>query len=80
MLFIVVNFDRNPVHVAVNIPPHAFEYLGMPQKEACRATDLLTGKEENISLLPYKATEVSVEATSGKILKVTFETYPDRRN
>lgn len=28
------------------------------------------GKEENISLLPYKATEISVEGYSGKILKI----------
>ena len=34
------------------------------------AVDLLTGKTESISLLPYKATEVSVEGYSGKILKI----------
>lgn len=76
MLLIVVNFDRMPAHVAVNIPPHAFEYLNMPQKEAYKATDLLSGQEETISLLPYKATELSIEATSGKILKVVFDACP----
>ena len=76
MLIIVVNFDRMPAHVAVNIPPHAFEYLNMPQKEAYKATDLLSGQEETISLLPYKATELSIEATSGKILKVVFDACP----
>lgn len=77
LLLIVVNFDEIAVNIAVNIPTHAFDYLGIPQDTAYKATDLLTGKEETISLLPYKATELSLEAMSGKILKVTFESYAE---
>jgi hypothetical protein len=40
--------------------------------EKYQATDLLTGAKEEICLLPYKATEVSVGAYNGKILKITF--------
>jgi glycosidase len=70
LLFIIVNFDSMSVDVAVNIPSHAFDVLQIPQMEACKAIDLLTGKEEIINLLPYKPTEVSVGEYSGKILKV----------
>ena len=38
--------------------------------DRCKATDLLTGKEEVVSLLPYKATNVAVEGYGGKILKI----------
>ena len=73
LLLIVVNFDRQAADVAINIPSHAFDFLQLPQNEAYEATDLLTGKEETISLLPYKATDVCVKGYGGKILKVTFE-------
>lgn len=70
LLLIIVNFDSIHVDVAVNIPSHAFDFLQVPQKEAYKAVDLITGKKETISLLPYKPTEVSVGEFSGKILKI----------
>lgn len=70
LLFIVVNFDNISVDVAINIPSHAFDFLQIPQMEAYKAVDLMTGKKETISLLPYKATEVSIGEYSGKILKI----------
>ncbi|WP_321480617.1 alpha-amylase family protein [uncultured Bacteroides sp.] len=70
LLLILVNFDSISAEVAINIPSHAFDYLKMPQIDICTATDLLTGKEEDICLLPYKATETEIGAYSGKILKV----------
>ena len=70
LLLFVVNFDHISANLAINIPSHAFDFLQIPQMEQYRAVDLLTGKEENISLLPYKATEISVEGYSGKILKI----------
>ena len=70
LLFIIVNFDGVSADVAVNIPSHAFDVLQIPQMEACKAVDLLTGKKETISILPYKPTEVSVGGYGGKILKV----------
>ena len=70
LLLFVVNFDHISADLAINIPSHAFDFLQIPQMEQYRAVDLLTDKEENISLLPYKATEISVEGYSGKILKI----------
>mgnify|MGYP001106846673 FL=1 len=70
LLFIIVNFDHISVDVAINVPSHAFDFLQIPQMDIYPAVDLLTGKTERISLLPYKATEVSVEGYSGKILKI----------
>ncbi|KAA6314156.1 Neopullulanase 2, partial [termite gut metagenome] len=70
LLFIIANFDNLSVEVGVNIPSHAFEFLEFPQVESCMATDLLTGKEEEICLLPDKQVHTSVGAWYGKILKV----------
>lgn len=70
LLFIVVNFNHIAVDVAINVPSHAFDFLQIPQMDTYPAVDLLTGKKEDICLLPYKPTEVSVEAFSGKILKI----------
>lgn len=72
VLLFVVNFDSVSVHVAVNIPSHAFSYLQMPQVDNYEATDLLTGEKETVCLLPYKATEVSVHEHSARILKFTL--------
>ena len=72
LLFIIVNFDSQLVDVAINVPSHTFDFLQIPQMEKYQATDLLTGAKEEICLLPYKATEVSVGAYNGKILKITF--------
>ena len=72
LLLIVVNFNPQNVDVAINLPSHAFDYLQLPQIEFCKATDLLSGREETISLLPYRATELSVPGYSGKILKIAY--------
>jgi hypothetical protein len=72
VLFIVVNFDNQPANIAVNIPPHAFDFLNIPPKDKYEATDLLNKKSEIISMLPYKATDISIDRRSGKILKFTI--------
>ena len=69
-LLFVVNFDHISADLAINIPSHAFDFLQIPQMDQYKATELLSGKEENISLLPYKATNVAVEGYGGKILKI----------
>lgn len=70
LLLIAVNFDCQQVDVAINIPSHAFDFLNIPQKDAYEAEDLLTGRKETISLLPYKATELTLHSYYGKILKI----------
>ena len=59
-------------HFTIKLTAIAFDFLQIPQMEKYQATDLLTGAKEEICLLPYKATEVSVGAYNGKILKITF--------
>ena len=72
VLLIAVNFDAQPVEIAINIPSHAFDFLQIPQIDTYKATDLLSGKTENISLLPYKPTELPLQGYNGKILKLTL--------
>lgn len=69
LLLIIANFDTETVKVSVNIPTHAFDFLSIPQNTSYKAVDLLSGKEENLSMLPYQPTETVVEGLSGKILK-----------
>ena len=68
----VVNFDPQRVDIAVNVPDHAFECLQMPQLEQCRATDLLTDEPFILGFVPYRATEVSVEGYSARLLKIVL--------
>lgn len=70
LLLIAVNFDAASADVAINLPAHAFNVLQLPQLQSCTATDLLSGQEENLSLLPYKATDVCIGAYGAKILKI----------
>ena len=70
LLLIVVNFDQNPAAPRVNIPSHAFEYLGIPIKESYKAKDLLTGNTETITMAPNQRTQLLLEGFGGKILKI----------
>lgn len=70
LILLVVNFDEAPAEVGIHIPAHAFEYLGIAEKESIKATDLLTGKKEDIALSPTLQVTTHVEGFSGKILKV----------
>jgi len=69
LLLIITNFDTETVKVSVNIPTHAFDFLSIPQNTSYKAVDLLSGNEEELSMLPYQPTETVVEGLSGKILK-----------
>ena len=70
LLLISVNFDAQPASVAINLPSHAFDYLQIPQYETIKAIELLTNREESISLLPYRATEIKIPAYGGTIHKI----------
>lgn len=72
LLLIVVNFDAMPARTAVNIPQHAFDFLGIPPCEAYQATELLSGNTEILPLLPDKTTPLLLDGMSGKILKFTL--------
>jgi glycosidase len=70
LLLIAVNFDSLPADIAINIPPHAFDCLQIQPLESVKATDLLSGESETLSLLPHKATELKIGSHSGKIVKI----------
>ena len=72
VLLVVANFDATPVGIAINLPPHAFSFLGIPQLPDCEATDLMTGVPEHISFVPYRATETTVPGYGVKILKIVW--------
>ena len=72
LLLIVVNFGPYPAEVAVVIPRHAFDFLGIPALISIPATDLLTDTVQAISLLPDKAVDLSLPGYGGKILKVKW--------
>ena len=72
LLLIAVNFDGQAAEVAINIPSHAFNCLQIQPLDNCKATDLLTGRTEEISFVPYQATNLSIPAYSGKILKINL--------
>ena len=69
LLLIMVNFDSIPVRAAVNIPQHAFDFLGIPYNLEYNAVELLTGNTEKLVLSPDKTTPVLLDAMNGKILK-----------
>ncbi|KAA6329647.1 Alpha-amylase 2 [termite gut metagenome] len=75
LLLILANFDDLLVEVGIHIPSHAFEFLKLPQLESCTATDLLTGKEEQIILSPHKLVHTSIGAWNGKILKISYSHF-----
>ena len=68
----VVNFDPQAVDVAINLPPHAFNFLEIPQSESYRAINLMDNQAESISFVPYRATEVTIGGYGVKILKLTW--------
>ena len=70
LILVVVNFDEAPAEIGIQIPAHAFEFLEISEKESIKATDLLTGKKEEISLSPTQQITTHVDGFSGKILKI----------
>lgn len=68
VLLVVVNFDGLDVHVQVNVPQHAFEFLGISQKQySC--IDLLTGERQKIQLSYDCAVAIDIPSYGAKVLK-----------
>lgn len=68
VLLVVANFGPDRVNTSVNIPAHAFDFLGLPEKEV-RAIDLLTGQEMNIELKRDGAVDMDLRPYTGRIYK-----------
>lgn len=68
VLLVVANFGPDRINTSVNIPAHAFDFLGLPEKEV-RAIDLLTGQEMNIELKKDGAVDMDLRPYTGRIYK-----------
>lgn len=67
-LLIVVNFEDNSTEIDLTIPSHAFDYLGIAEKDYS-ATDLLSNIKQEISLHRDGQLKLSLPPRGGIILK-----------
>lgn len=68
LLIVVVNFSYESLDTRLQIPAHAFEYLGFTEQEV-EATDLLNDTQMTLKLQKDDYIGVSVPAYSGVVLK-----------
>ena len=68
VLLVVSNFDDSTAAVNVTIPAHAFDFLGIKEKNAV-ATDLLTGSQFKITLKRDSEIPLVVDPLSAIVLK-----------
>lgn len=67
-MLVAVNFCDYEEIVNINIPAHAFDYLGIKEGEK-KATDLLTKTKHNVSLKKDGSVAVVLPPNSGVVLK-----------
>lgn len=80
-LLIAVNFAATSCDLAINIPQHAFNHLGMPQGE-CEAIELLTsqsGVKQWSSEAPFETYIAPYDAVVWKIVHKNIQ-QPDKKN
>ena len=68
VLLVVVNFAETSVETGVTIPAHAFDYLGIKEKNA-QAVNLMTGDKQKLLLKRDEAVSVSLAPLSAVVLK-----------
>jgi glycosidase len=69
LLLVAVNFDGAEANISVAIPRHAFEYMGIPEREVT-ATDLLTKEQLKTVLIADASVRMTIPAYSGRIYKI----------
>ena len=69
LILVVTNFDDREVETAVNIPLHAFQYLGI-QSGPYFATDLLTLHTQTVDLYPDQCLHLTLPPLGGTVLKI----------
>lgn len=70
LLVVAVNFSDDDKELHINIPSHAFDYMKMQPIEQIEAKDLISGKKENVSLLPYSPLITTIKAQNVKVIKI----------
>ncbi|MBR4650990.1 MAG: alpha amylase C-terminal domain-containing protein [Prevotella sp.] len=71
ILLVVCNFNGNAVNIDVKIPPHAVEFLEIPEKKY-NATDLLTGDKKTINIKGGYSVDMDIPAYSARIWKLSY--------
>ena len=69
LLLVAVNFDDRPVSIGVNLPAHAFDFLGIPEKKYT-ATDLLNGGKQTLQLKKDGCLALQLEERGSVVLKM----------
>ena len=69
-LLVVVNFHDREQQIHLRLPNDAFVYLDMDGKATATATDLLRGGKLTIPFTPDAATDITLPAWTGVILKI----------
>ena len=67
-LLVIANFAETDTTVNVNIPAHAFDYLGLSEKNS-QVTDLLTDTKARLHFKRDEAVSVEVPKTGAVVLK-----------
>ena len=70
LMIVLANFSDENSDCKINIPQHAFEYLNM-KKGIMEGTDLLNGEKIAITLSDTDPLNLSVEAWSGRVIKIS---------
>ena len=68
VLLVIANFSAWPKNLDVTVPSHAFDFLGLPEKNFV-ATDLLTNEKTELALKRDSQVRVDVKGYSGRIYK-----------
>ena len=69
LLLVVTNFEDRDMVTDVNIPAHAFDYLGIKEKKVI-GTDLLTKEKLAMSLRKDGSVRMEIKARSGRVWKI----------
>lgn len=75
VLLVVANFDQKRVQINVTIPAHAYDFLGLPEREV-EMTDLLSGFTKMVELKRDGQVALDVEANYGRIYKFNVKEKP----
>ena len=70
LMIVLANFSDESSDCKVNIPQHAFNYLNLKQG-IMEGTDLLNGEKIAITLSDTDPLNLSVEAWSGRVIKIS---------
>ena len=72
LLVIIVNFDSRPAAVEVNIPPHAFDFMGITPGEYA-ATDLISGDKTEKTVSPETPFVSELTAYGAVVWKIALK-------